>query len=127
VQTHQVLVLLYSTFLSHFTPSSPASLIQLFCSRLEMALHGQSPACGAWSSAVAGLCRSVLAGDGITQSLDTDIEVVIDKAIVLDWEEWRCIKQAFLGFFLGNELCGGRLQGLWKARLGFVVTEIPIP
>lgn len=93
-----------------------------------MVLHGQSPACGAWSSAVAGLCRSVLAGGGITQSLDIGIEIVIDKAMPLDWEEWRFIRQALLDFFLGNELCDGRLQGLWKTRLGFVVTEeIPIP
>lgn len=52
-----------------------------------------------------------------------EIDRVIDKSTALDWEEWRSIKQLLLDFFLNNELCDGRLQGLWKRRLGFVVVE----
>ena len=93
-----------------------------------MVVHSQSPGCSAWGSAVAALCETVLASGGTTGTLDVDIDRVIDKSIVLNWEEWRNIKQALLSFFLNNELCNGRLQGLWKARLGFVVSEEnPIP
>jgi hypothetical protein len=116
-------VLLYSAFLAHFVPSSTASLIQLFCSQLETVLYNQSPGCGAWGSAVAALCESVLTSGGETERLDIDIGRVLDKSIVLNWEEWRDVKQALLDFFLHNELCNGRLQGLWKTRLDFVVIE----
>jgi hypothetical protein len=123
VQAHQILVLLYSAFLAHFVPSSPPSLTQLFCSQLETVLYNQSPGCGAWGSAVAALCESVLTSGGETESLDVDIDRVLDKSIVLNWEEWKDVKKALLDFFLYNELCNGRLQDLWKTRLGFVIED----
>ena len=83
----------------------------------------QSPGCGAWGSAVAALCESVLTSGGATESLEAEIERVFDKSMVMNWEEWRDIKQLLLDFFLNNELCTGRLQELWKTRLGFVVIE----
>jgi hypothetical protein len=74
-------------------------------------------------SAVAILCESVLISGGTTKSLEAEIEKVLDKSMVMNWEDWRDIKQLLLDFFLNNELCAGRLQGLWKTRLGFVVIE----
>lgn len=123
VQAHQILVLLYSAFLSHFVPSSPPGLVQLFCSQFETVLLSQSPGCGVWGSAIAALCESVLTSGGATESLEAEIERVFDKSMVMNWEEWRDIKQLLLDFFLNNELCTGRLQELWKTRLGFVVIE----
>jgi hypothetical protein len=127
VQAYQILVLLYSAFLCHLVPSAPPNLTQVFCSQLKAVMHSQSLGCGAWSSAVTTLCASVLISDRAAELLDVAIENVIDKSIELNSDEWRGIKLQLLDFFLNNELCEGRLQGLWKIRLGVVVEEGSIP
>jgi hypothetical protein len=123
VQAYQILVLLYSAFICHLLPSSPFFLIQVFCSQLETVMHSLSADCGAWGSSVAALCESLLVSDGAAEDLVAEIERVIDKSIMLNWEDWRGIKQILLEFFVNNELCEGRLQGLWKTRLGIVAAE----
>jgi hypothetical protein len=120
-QAYHTLVLLYYSFLCHL-PSPLFGLPQVFCSRLEAALQSPSPGSGAWGSAVATLCESLLVSDG-AGGLDAEIATVIDKSIALNWEEWRSIKQSLLNFFVNNELCEGRLQGLWKRRLGVIAAQ----
>ena len=122
VQAYQILVLLYSAFICNL-PSSPLVLIQVFCSRLETIMHSLSADCGAWGSSVAALCESLLVCDRAAEDLDTEIERVIDNSMVLNWEDWRGIKQTLLEFFVNYELCEGRLQDLWKTRLGIVAAE----
>lgn len=82
-----------------------------------MVLKSQSPGCSAWGCVVAALCKSLLISEGDAEGLDVNIERVIDKSIMLSWEEWRGIKQLLLEFFMNDEACEGRLQGLWKRRL----------
>lgn len=123
MQAYQVLILLYSAFLCHLIPSSPSGLIQVFCSQLRTALHSQSLGCGVWGSAVSVLCESLLTSDGATEPLDLEIQTVLDKSIILSWGEWRDIKQLLFNIFVNSELCQGRLQDLWKIRLGVVAVE----
>lgn len=86
-------------------------------------MHSLSADCGAWGSSVAALCESLLVSDRAAEDLDTEIERVIDNSMVLNWEDWRGIKQTLLEFFVNYELCEGRLQDLWKTRLGIVAAE----
>lgn len=62
-------------------------------------------------SAITSLCELLLTSDGVAE---TEIERVIDKSMILKWDEWKGIKQLLLDFFLNSELYQGRLQGLWK-------------
>ena len=130
MQAYQTVVLLYYAFICHVIPSSPFTLVQVFCSRVESLLHTYSPGCSAWGSAVSTLYKSLLVSDGAhgaVITIDGYIETVIDKSIMLSWEEWRGIKRLLLDFFVNDELCEGQLQGLWKARLGIVIEGGTIP
>lgn len=71
-----------------------------------------------WGEAVANLFRTLLVGEPWESELiATQISLLVDVCITLEWSSWRDIKTALLQFFIHDPACRGPLQESWKNRI----------
>ncbi|PVH77910.1 hypothetical protein DL98DRAFT_573470 [Cadophora sp. DSE1049] len=72
----------------------------------------------AWSVPTEMLLRFLLGG-GKAQSQRTVhyVEQLMKMFISLDWNQWKCVKDTLLSYFLSAEMCAGPLQDLWRCRI----------
>jgi hypothetical protein len=120
VDAYQILILIFSAFLDRLSLILPSKTTQTFCVELVTAIVGHSPYRGTWGRAVITLFESLLNNHGTEKIFSPEIAKIIDASILLNQEDWISIRQQLLSFLLNNKFCEGRIQDLWKVKLGDV-------
>lgn len=110
-QSLLILPLVYMALVSEYEGPSA----ELFLLRFRNSLTGDSVL---WGEAVANLFRTLLVGEPWeSELLATQLSLLVDVCITLEWSSWRDIKTALLQFFIYDPACRGPLQESWKNRI----------
>jgi hypothetical protein len=81
-----------------------------------------------WGNMIEVLALSLLLGQSLETIKSTErLNSLMIMSISLTLETWRTVKQRLLHFLVLEDICQGRLQNLWRLRLGFIPSSAVYP
>lgn len=73
-----------------------------------------------WGNVIEELALFFLHGQSLETMKSTErLKLLMIMSISLTLDNWRTVKQRLLHFLVLEDICQGRLQNLWRLRLGF--------